>query len=262
MGASWLAELALVICCVVVAEIAFRAGRVRRLAVDDLVRSQITAVQAATLGLLALFLAFTLSMAESRFSGRRTLIMDEANAIGTTYLRAELLTEPQRSESRELLRRYIDARRDFYAAGEDVSKIHATTATAERLHAEIWARAVAVGQAHPDWEVLSAYLMSLNEMIDLEATRLNALRTRLPETIVVLLVLVTLVAVGITGYASGLTGKRTLVAVFLMPMLLGFACVIVIDLDAPRVGLIRTGDAPMEHLQRQMQADRAAARAP
>ena len=95
----------------------FRLGRRKRPAVDEDARSQIITIQGAMLGLLALLLGFTFSMAMSRFEVRKQQILDESNAIGTTYLRAQLMPEPQRKEVSDLLRQYVEVRLQFYRAG-------------------------------------------------------------------------------------------------------------------------------------------------
>jgi hypothetical protein len=94
-------------------ELGFLLGRKAGRTTSDRARSQIGAIQAAILGLLALLLGFTFAMAMSRFDIRKQLVLDEANAIGTTYLRTQLLPEPQRQELAELLRRYVRVRLEF-----------------------------------------------------------------------------------------------------------------------------------------------------
>ncbi|NUP12390.1 MAG: hypothetical protein HOW73_40615 [Polyangiaceae bacterium] len=237
------------------AEVAFRIGRRHEPRTPEPVRSQVVTIQAAMLGLLALLLAFTLSMAERRFSARRALIVDEANAIGTTYLRAEFLPEPARSESREMLRRYVDQRVAFYGAQSDEVQTLETTSAAQLLQAALWARATDTARANPESETTKLYVASLNEMIDLEGKRFAALFATLPSTIVVLLVVVAVVAMASTGYSSGLTGRRGALALRVVPALVGLACAVVLDLDHPRLGLIRAPDVAMERVQNSVAKD-------
>ena len=104
-------------------EVGFRLGRWKRPKVDEDARSQIITIQGAMLGLLALLLGFTFSMAMSRFEVRKQQVLDESNAIGTTYLRAQLMPEPPRKEVSDLLRRYVEVRLQFYQAGIDGARI-------------------------------------------------------------------------------------------------------------------------------------------
>ena len=103
-------------------ELGFRLGRRKRPTVDEDARSQIITIQGAMLGLLALLLGFTFSMAMSRFEVRKQQVLEESNAIGTTYLRAQLMPEPPRKEVSNLLRRYVEVRLNFYRAGMDGPK--------------------------------------------------------------------------------------------------------------------------------------------
>jgi hypothetical protein len=103
------------------------------------------AIIAAILGLLAFLLAFTFGMAASRFDTRRELVLDEANAIGTTYLRAALLPEPHRTEIRSLLRDYVDLR--LQAAQPEMTV--PALAGSEELQGRLWAQAVIVGEKNP-----------------------------------------------------------------------------------------------------------------
>jgi len=249
----WLSDLVVLIVLLVATEVMFRIGRRARR--EESVRSQVATVQAATLGLLALILGFTMAMAESRFSGRRQALLLEAAAVGTTYLRTDFLPEPARSQSRELLRSYVDARRDYFRASVDEAA--ATTARAQAIHGELWERAAAVAQDHPDWDVLSTYIASLNEMIDLEAARDLMIQGRLPSTIRFFLLLVAVFAVGVTGYATGLALVRSPLSLYILPSLIAVACAVVADLDRTRAGFISTGDRPMERLQQSLARERA-----
>lgn len=251
----WLTDLVVVIVLLVTTEVMFRVGR--RARHEETLQSQVATVQAATLGMLALILGFTMSMAESRFNGRRQALLLEAAAVGTTYLRADSLTEPERSQSRDLLRSYVDARRDYFRAS--VEQAPATTVRAQAIHGELWKRAAAVGQDHPDWDVVSTYIESLNEMIDLEAARDIMIQGRLPPTIRFLLLLVAVFAVGVTGYATGLALVRSPLSLYILPSLIAVACAVIADLDRTRTGFISTGDRPMERLEQSLAKERAEA---
>jgi len=252
----WLADVVVMIALLVTTELMYRAGRSTRMARDEATRSQISTLQASTLGMLALILGFTLSMADSRFGTRRQIVRAEAAAVGTTYLRADFLPEPERSQSRELLRSYVDARRAYFRASPDEAP--ATTARAQALHVQLWTHTATAATAHPDWDVLGTYIESLNEMIDLEAARDLTIEGRLPPAIRGLLFLVALVAVGVTGYATGFARVRSPLSLYVTPILVALAGAVIADLDRTRAGIISTGDRPMERLQRSMVDERAA----
>lgn len=251
-----LTTLGLIVTFLVTTEVTFRIGRAasRRYTEDQ--QHQVSTVQAATLGLLALVLGFTMAMAESRFNWRRQVLVAEANAIGTTYLRADFLPQPERSQSRELLRDYVDSRRAYYKASSHEAR--RASARSQAISAQVWIHATSVARAHPDWDVLGTYIESLNEMIDLEATRDLAIGARLPGPIDGLLALVAFSAIGITGFATGLTRCRVVLPLYGIPILIALACSVVIDLDRTRFGLISTGDRPMERLERSIVDEQAA----
>jgi hypothetical protein len=248
MTSIWLSDLILLVVLLVTSEALYRAGRASRRRGDENVRSQVSTTQASTLGLLALFLGFTMSMAESRFTARRQIVVKEAAAVGTTYLRADILPEPVRSESKALLRDYVAARRDYFRAS--ASEAPAATARAQAIHAALWSKMDSIVPEVVDSDVTALYVQSLNEMIDLEGIRDVAIVARLPWTIRFLLVLVAVITIGVTAYATGLGGQRVPLSLVLLPILIAFTVYVIIDLDRSRAGLITTGDLPMIRLQR------------
>ena len=207
---------------------------------------QIGTIQGAVLGLLGLLLAFSFAAAATRFVERQDLITQEANAIGTAYLRADLLDEPHRSELRSALRRYTDHRIAASArlrGGLDP----ATAAEVEHLHTEIW-RAAATGVA-PRPALAVAVLGPVNEVITLHATRVAAGRKHLPVPVTLLLVTCSLLAIGVIGYSNGLSGERVVPLTLPLALLIGSALWITIDLDHPRAGMIQLSDAPLADLK-------------
>src|SRR5258708_7917676 len=168
---GWLLFLVLFVLQLLAAELGLRIGRRVRPANDEPTRSQASVMEAAVLGLLALLLGFAFSMAASRFDTRRQQILDEANAIGTTYLRARLLPEPSGTTAAGLLRRYVDARIDFYDAGADDARIRVASDHAEQMHAQLWSLAVTVGEEDPRAVTTGLFIQSLNEVIDFHSKR-------------------------------------------------------------------------------------------
>jgi hypothetical protein len=172
--------------------------------------------------------------------------VQEANAIGTACLRADLLDEPHRSELRAALKRYTEHRIDLSAklrAGVDP----AAAAEIERLHARIWSAASAGVTARPT--AMLAVLQPVNEVIDLHSTRLATALKRLPPLVMALLIACSMLAVGVIGYGSGVGGRRRAPLTMSLAILIGAALWITVDLDHPRAGLIRLSDAPLEALK-------------
>jgi len=179
---QWLVLSIVGLLLLALAEVGFRAGLRLFVRKDEPRKGQIGTVQGAVLGLLALLLGFTFSMAVARYEIRRDLVLQEANAIGTTYLRASLLPEAHAKAAEDLLRRYTDVRLSFYSAGSDSTKIAAAENETAKLQRELWAQTVAAGKEAPS-AITATFINALNETIDLDATRLHALRSRVPGAV-------------------------------------------------------------------------------
>lgn len=227
-------------------EVGFRFGRRTRLDSDSTAGGQVGAVQGALLGLLGLLLAFSFSAAGSRFLERQDLIVTEANAIGTAYLRADLLDEPQRSALRDSLQRYTEHRIAVSARLRE-GYTPADAAEVDRLQSQIWSAASVGVRARP--EAIVAVLPPVNDVIDLHATRIAAGRKRLPPLVMGLLIACSLLSVSVLGYGCGFGGRRRAPLTLPLALLIGTALWITIDLDNPRAGLMRLSDAPLKEIK-------------
>ena len=247
----WGVFLATVAVVLLAVEGGFRLGQYRRRRSEQEDRPPVGEMVAATLALLAFMLAFTFGLAASRFDVRRGLVIDEANAIGTTYLRAGLLPEPHRSDVRSLLREYVDVRLE--AVQPD--KLSQSIGRSEELHARLWAHAVAVGEKNPGSIVVGLFIASLNEVIDLHAKRLAlGVRNRIPGTIWAALSFVAIIGTSVMGFHAGLAGSGRSLA--LLALVLAFSAVVTLiaDLDRPQEGLLRVSQQTMIDLQKTLAA--------
>jgi hypothetical protein len=239
----------LLVSLLVAAEIGFLLGRRARSDIDEQTRSQMTTIQAAVLGMLALLMGFTFSMSTQRYEIRKQLVLEESNAIGTTFLRAQLLPEAQRRDASELLRRYVDIRLEFYRAGIDPVLLRQASDKTERTHRDLWSHAMAVGEKDPRAVTAGLFIQSLNEMIDLHAKRMAALENHVPEVVFILLYLVSIIALGMLGYGCGLGGRRSLLMAMTTAFLIAFVILIIMDLDRPRRGLVQVSQQRLIELQ-------------
>jgi hypothetical protein len=229
-------------------ELGCRLGARARRAGQGEQPSQVGAIMGAALALFGFLLAFTFGIAASRFEDRRQLVLQEANAIGTTYLRAGLVPEPQRSEIRGLLREYVQLRIDassFRGLGTAIER-------SDRVQQELWARAAALGTAPSVPITTGLFVQSLNETIDLHAVRLAALRNRIPGPIWAMLFFVAFLGLVMLGYHAGVSGARSRPVT--LALILSFAAVMVLiaDLDRPGQGLFRVSQQAMLDLQEQI----------
>lgn len=231
------------------AELCFRLGLRHRRDADELTRDHFASLQVALLGLLALLVAFTFSIAVARFDARKDLVIEESNAIGTTYLRARLLAAPQREEAEGVLRAYVDAQLAFYAAGIDPVRLDAVNAETATLQERLWRIAIVSSEQDPRSVPIGLFVQSLNAMIDLHAKRIKALENRLPDAVIFLVLIAAVVTIGLVGYGRGLAGRRNLVSVTIMAGLVVLVFTIILDLDRPRRGLITVSQSSMERLQ-------------
>jgi hypothetical protein len=235
----------LLVMLLVALEFGFRAGRRAATNTDPQAGGQVGAIQGAILGLLGLLLAFSFAAAGGRFLERQDLIVTEANAIGTAYLRADLLDEPHASELRAALKRYTEHRIEL-ATRLRQGLPPGAAAEVEGLHSGIWNAAIAGVTASP--AAMLGVLPPVNEVIDLHSTRIAAGRKHLPMPVVGLLIACSVLSMGVIGYGSGIGGRRRAPLTISLALLIATALWITIDLDYPRAGLLQLSDAPLKAL--------------
>jgi hypothetical protein len=227
------------------AELGFRLARnrVQRSAPES--EAPVGTIVGATLALLAFLLAFTFSLAASRFDARKGFVLDEANAIGTTYLRAALLPEPQRAEIRVLLREYVDVRLQIIQP----EKAQEALRRSVELQDELWSDAVAVAdKVAPPTAAL--FITSLNELTDLHAKRVNlGIRNRVPISIWLALYFVSIITMMVVGYYAGLTAARRSPAILALVVTFSAVLLLIADLDRPYEGLLSVSQQAMVDLR-------------
>jgi hypothetical protein len=208
----------------------------------------VSGIVAATLALLAFMLAFVVSSAVGIFNERRQLVIQEANAIGTTYLRAGYLDEPYRAESRDLLREYVDLR----LAALDPAKLEMAKNRSERIHNELWISAETIARESPS-PTIALYISSLNEVIDLHTERISVgLVIRVPPVVIFGMYLVALLTLFLAGMQSGYAENRNLIAQIILVLVLSMVFLLIIDLDRSSQGLLQVPQQALIDLQRQL----------
>jgi hypothetical protein len=230
-------------------EIGFRIGRWWQARTPGEQEGPTGVLVGSILGLLAFLLAITMGMASDRFDTRRNLVLTEANAIGTTYLRAGYLSEPASTEVRTLIREYVPLR----IAPSDVATFQANLARSSELLDEMWAIAEDVARSPEANDVTALFIESLNETIDLNTTRVIAgVYARVPETILWLLVGGSVLTLGMVGYSAGTTGQRSVLTALVLVLAFGAVNTLVIDIDRPRDGFIQVSQVPMIQLMERL----------
>ena len=205
----------------------------------------VSTLESAILGLLALMIGFTFAMALSRFEARRDAVLNEANAIGTTALRARLLPEPQRSNALQLLEEYVKIRLDITRRPVSQAELIAAIDRSYALQEALWQQAMAVAAKDNGLVPTGLFVQTLNEMIDNQEKHLTALRNRVPNIVMLALFGIATIASAFAGYASGLEARRTRLPIYITGLLVSGVILLILDLDRPSVGFIEVSQQPM-----------------
>jgi hypothetical protein len=247
---SW--ELALIIFALVggTTLVGFAVGRYLR-EHSDVLREPFGVLQGALLGVVALVLAFGLSLAVGRYEDRRAATVAEANAIGTTYLRAQLIAEPERSRSLELLRRYTDLALRISKEVPGSAGMRRTTAAEGVLQRRLWRLAGRSIAAAPVASSPRLYVDSLNSTFDAQTVRLSALKNRVPGAVLGLEVLAASIALGLLAVHISILG-RGLAPMLTAAALVSLLLLVTFDLDRPTRGLITVPDTTLVSLRASM----------
>jgi hypothetical protein len=221
-------------------EVGRRIG-VHRLSHDpEGARSGFGAIEGSVLALLGLLLAFTVSGAGARFDTRRNLIVEETNAIGTAYLRLDMLPTAAQPALRESFRRYLDARIEVYRKLPDIAAAKEALARSAKLQGEIWRQAVAAVRAEgAPPQAPQVLLPALNAMIDITTTRTMATLLHPPKIIFVMLFVLALGSALLSGYGMAGNKSRSWLHILCFAFVVAVTVYVILDIEYPRLGLIR-----------------------
>jgi hypothetical protein len=226
----------------------FGAGEIGRLVGARAVGrggGDVSTLEGATLGLLALMIGFTFAMSLTRFEARRDAVVNEANAISTTALRARLLPAPNRPEVLKLLREYAQVRLEATQSALNPTVLKAAIARSNQIQEALWQNTMAIAEKDAAIVPTGVFIQSLNEMIDNQAKHLVAVQNRVPNIVFLALYGVAVVAFALVGYANGLQRRRVLLPAYLMGAIVASVILLVQDLDRPTVGFITVNQQPM-----------------
>jgi len=231
-------------------ELGYRSGLAIQKRRPDQAEAEVGTMVGASLAFLGFMLAFIIGIAVNIFNERRALVVEEANAIGTAYLRAEYLDEPFSTESRELLREYVDMR----LAALDRDKLMDSITRSEEIHQELWSQAVTLAKSNPT-PTTALYISSLNEVIDIHSERFNiSLEVRVPPAILLGLYLVAVLSMVLIGMQGSYAAKRNIIAPLMMVLILSLVFVLITDLERSQQGLMQISQQPLIALQHKLSA--------
>lgn len=237
---AMLSSAALFVGMLVLLELGRRMGAARLAADPAHGQDGTGAVDAAVYALMGLLIAFTFSGAATRFDERRNLIVQETNDIGTAFLRIDLLPAGAQPAMRDLFRRYVDSRLDVYRDVENMEATQGALARSTKLQGEIWREAVAASQgtgAAPAAPML--LLPALNQMFDIASMRVLITRVHPPAIIFAMLFVIALASALFAGYGMGGAKGRNWIHMVGFAAVMAGAVNVIIDLEYPRIGLIR-----------------------
>jgi len=207
-------------------------------------------ITGAVAGLLAFMLAFTFGNAASRFQDRKQLVVAEANAIGTAYLRTQLVDDPQGAAIRQLLRRYVEDRANVTRL-ETEGGLSQAIARAEETHAEMWAQVSELARKYPDSVVVGLLVSAINDVIDMHGNRIAVgLRARIPQSIWLTIFFMAIMSTTLMGYDMGLSSGRSALARLAMVATFSAVVLLIIDLDRVHQTLFSISQEAMTDLQR------------
>lgn len=225
-------------------EIGFRLGR-RVKGFDEDYKRRVDMIRTAILALVTFLVGFSFAAAGSRFIDRQDMIVKETNAIGTAWLRAMLLPEPQRSRLQAELRQYAMDRLELLKAF-DSETAQPLLAKAGETQKRIWQAGVeGVGT---DREFANFMLPPLNDVIDIHSEHLSAARRHIPQAILVVIVITAAIGMGMIGYDNGLVRKRYFLLGCAFAFVSAASLWMTIDLDRPRHGFVKASEIPYAEL--------------
>jgi len=228
----------------------------RRLGASERVSKSetVTMLVGALLGLLALIMGFTFSVALSRFDARLDAVLEEANAIGTTALRARLLPEPEASASLKLLRDYVQVRLEVTQKAASPAEVATAVERSNQIQEALWLEAKAAATKDSAMVPTGLYLQTLNETIDAQEKRLTAFRNRVPEVVFAALYGIAILAACFTGYSGWSEGQRSRVSAYLVYFAVASVILLIQDLDRPGPGLINVSQQPLIDLSQTLES--------
>jgi hypothetical protein len=212
-------------------------------------RDNYNVIQGATLTLLALLIGFTLSMAVSRYDQRKNYEEEEANAIGTEYLRADLLGAPQAARAQALLAQYLQLRIDFYKTrdADDLDVLNRKTAD---VQTQLWATVREAAEARPT-PITALSVAGMNDVLNTQGYTQAAWLNRIPLSAWILMMAIAFFSNMTQGYgARGVAGRRVLL--FVLPITVSLSLSLIADIDSPRGGLIRVVPQNLLSLQQSL----------
>jgi hypothetical protein len=245
-SSQWIVFLVLVILLVGLSELAWRLGFAHSRKKPEEEKDSGT-VRSAVLALLGLLLGFSFAIAGARYEARRELLVEEANSIGTTARRAQLLPQPHASNVVRFLREYVPLRIEAHREAQFSEQFATLRKRTAELQDRLWAEAVAAAAERPT-PITASFISSLNGTMDLEGKRIAAKRNHVPGAVWLLLLCVSGCGLWLVSYQAGTSRRHSMLERFVFPVLVAIVITLITDIDTPRGGLISLDERPLLEL--------------
>ena len=227
-----------------------RYGIYRKKKTEEAQHAPIGSVVGAAFGLLAFMLAITFQIAANRYDTRKQLLLEEVTNIRSGYLRAGLIPEPYRSNTKKFLVEYVDLRVDF---ATDLSKLDLALSRSQQILDSLWKYTEALAEQDRSSEVYALYTTSVNDIINSYNQRVSvALQYRIPPAVLFVLFIISFVSMFLLGYQFGISGKGNLRLIILLSVIFAIVMFLILALDQPEKGLATVNQKPMISLQQQL----------
>jgi hypothetical protein len=246
----WVVYIVTIVVVLVAAEVGFRLGVWRQQRDSSNKGAPMTgSVVGGMLGLMAFLMAFSIGIAINQQNERRAMVVTEANAIGTAFLRSGFLDEPDLTTSRNLLREYAEVR---LAAATNTDQLQASIIRSEEIHGELWAIVENYVDQGNESDITALFVESINDVIDVHSLRLAAVNLRLPDFLGTVLYVSTVLSFLLIGMANSVDEKRDFPAILLFALAFVSVLMIIVDLNRPQEGMLTVSQQAMTDLLRQI----------
>ena len=232
-------------------EVGFHLGHAAHRKSEDEKESPVGAIAGSILGLLAFILAFTFGLVSDRYDARKGLVREEANAIRTTFFRADFLPEADRAAAKEMLRRYVDERIAAVHSG-DMERLKVAIAEAVQIQRRLWDTAVANARLDMNSDVAALYIESINDLMGIHAQRVAVGLARIPSGIWQALGILVVLGMMAVGYQTGIAGSRRSWSMPILAFSFSLVIALISSLDRPTSDLIEVSQQPLQDVQAAM----------
>ena len=219
--------------------IGWRIGRKRLLALGEDWQAGLGTLNGAVFGLMGLLVAFTFTGAATRFDARHSIVTEHVNAIGTAWLRLDLLAAPEREKARDGFRRYVDTQLEILGNSGNNDAVRAGMGRLSSIQQEIWETLIQAVKSDKSLPLTQVVLPPVNEMFDLSTTRYMAARQHPPVAVFLMLGLLVLVSGLVAGFGMAKAARQSALHLFGFAALMSLSVYLILDIEYPRLGIIR-----------------------